>query len=279
MSRNTFIPVIATMAAMLSGHACSEQKDAPVTKDTGKCNPPDPASSAWMGQPLLARPHVIDGQFGDGEWDGVIPLEGVLTDVYLAYQAPYLYVLNDWRGNVEGIDPECYNEFRLKVGLERVVLRVFGDGRVTVDGGELEAKGAYAFSASPRWSMPHTIYEFRVAVPGTGTISVCAMDPVNALNCEQLVNEPVVFAISYSAGATSVAREPEESVAELVEGATCGRGEGICRQGLSCVQESGTAICVLQTPPEGSDEDGEDAGPADASSDDGLDGPGMEPPL
>jgi len=281
MSRIVLIPILVLMAAMLSGYGCSAQKDAPRTEDvridSGICNPADPTSSAWKEQHLFARAHAIDGQFGAGEWDGVIPLEGVLTDVYLEYQAPYLYVLNDWRGNVEGIRPECYNEFQLKIGSVRVVLRVFGDGHVTVDGAELEAKGAYAFSASPRWSTPHTIYEFRVAVAATGTISVCCMDPVTASNCEQLVEEPVVFAISYSLSTTSVARDPEEGVTELDEGAACGSGEGICREGLSCNQDDGTAACVPQTPPEEIDDDGADAGPTDASSDDGLDDPGVEP--
>jgi len=272
--------MFAMTAAVLSCHACSAQKDTgDVLAEPDICIPPDPASSAWRNQPSSAQVHVIDGQFGAGEWDGVIPLEGVLTDVYLEYQAPFLYVLNDWRGNVEGIRPDCYNEFRLTVGSGGVVLRVFGDSHVTVSGAELDAKGAYAFTASPRWSTPHTIYEFRVAVPGAGTISVCCLDPVSASTCDHLVKEPVVFAISYGLSSTTVARDPEEDVRELDEGAACGGGEGICREGLSCHQVGGAAACVPQTPPEASDDDRDDAGPTDASSDDGLDDPGMEPPV
>ena len=59
---------------------------------------------------------------------------------------------------------------------------------------------------------------------------------------------------------------PLPGVTELVEGAECGCGEGICGTGLTCMLVGDTATCVpLGTPYP--DEDGSDADTADVVPD------------
>src|SRR5262249_28971673 len=144
-------------------------------------------------QPPSAHAHVIDGQFTGDEWAHAERLEGMLTDVYFDYQAPYLFMLNDWRANSEGIRPECYNQFNLKIGCYRIDLKVYGDGHIEVSD-SYAGEGAFAVATSPHWAVAHAIWEFALEVPD-GQVDVGCMDPVNMWNCEQLTAEPVMFSI------------------------------------------------------------------------------------
>jgi len=201
------------------------------------------AGAASEPQAPAAAGHVIDGQFTGSEWDNAVRLEGVLTDVFVDYADGVLYFLNDWRANVQGIRPDCFNEFHLAVAGQLLTLKVHGDGRVTVDGASVEAQGAYGFGPSPLWEAPHTIFEFSVSVP-EGPVAVCCMDPTTMSTCDQLVEEGVLFAIE--AGSTvKVGRVVGESVTILAEGASCGAGQGVCAFGFTCTpQAGGGATCV-----------------------------------
>jgi hypothetical protein len=186
---------------------------------------------------------VIDGRFTGDEWARAIRLEGLLTDVYLDYQAPYLFMLNDWRVNREGIRPACYNEFRLTIGCDSVDLKVYGDGHAEVTGAT-EVAGGYSVSYSPAWPIPHTIWEFQLAV-NVGDIEVDCLDPVTLSTCEELTQEPVRFLATPSATGRglSVARLVPASVPLLPQGASCGTGAGVCATGLSCTPSSEVATC------------------------------------
>ncbi len=277
MSRFMQVLVIAALAAALAG--CSKPKskedagvdarlDADVREDGAESKPCPPATidPSWSTQASSTVEHVIDGQFGPGEWDHAIRLEGAFTDLYLDYQAPYLYALNDWRVNVQGIRSDCFNEFNLTGGAEEFIVKVFGDGEMTIEGAELDGDGAYSLSSSPNWSRPHTIYEFRLLVPETVAICLNLCDPALLSNCEHLTTEPVSFAIRTGTLPVRVARVINDDVTILAEGAACGYGEGICGDGLSCVEDGDSATCQDQNPPD-PDSDGEDAGSSDVVGD------------
>src|SRR6185369_4574634 len=114
----------------------------------------------FVSQSPSRVPHVIDGRFTGEEWANATRLEGLLTDVYLDYEAPFLYMLNDWRANSQGIRTDCYNQFLLRVGDQLIDLKVYGDNHVEVTGA-VKAAGAYSLSPSPQWSTPHAIWEFK----------------------------------------------------------------------------------------------------------------------
>ncbi len=226
------------------------------------------------------EPHVVDGAFSSArEWLPESRMEGLLTDVYFDYEAPTLHVLNDWRANVGGISPDCFNLFALNVGAERVELRVYGDGRVDVAGIDGPVEGAYGFGPSPQYPFPHTIFEFSIALPA-GQVDVCCRDPVSSSECDQLVSEPVAFSITTGEGLPRIRRTVAPSIPRLTEGGACGRGEGLCAEGLSC-SALGRArpVCVAAgaTALDAGIDAGSDGG-ADAGADAGADGGPSMPP-
>jgi hypothetical protein len=203
--------------------------------------------SGWVTQ-VVTGTHVVDGRFGPDEWAGATRLEGVLTDVYLDYRDGYLYVLNDWRAGAGDIRTDCFNRFDATVGRTNVEIRVYGDDHIEVDGLERDGNGAYGYGTSPTWDTPHTIYEFRLAVPD-GPIAICCLDPTTSSTCEELATEPVHFSLEVVAGGVRVARGLPSAVRELGPGASCGRGEGVCGRGMRCdLATTGVRVCTSTTP-------------------------------
>lgn len=206
----------------------------------------------WVANQPTEDRHVIDGRFTGSEWDGTTRLEGLFTDVYMDYRNGRLYFLNDWRANDEGIRPDCFNYFQIRMGLEWIDLKVYGDGHVVVtrDGVDVSenAQGAYGFEPSPRRPDPHTIYEFSLAAEA-GLIDVCCFDPLTESSCDELAHEPMVVSIDATGSAPRVQRNvPEGSVPRLDEDAPCGDGQGICKDGLSCVPVADGYACVAPEP-------------------------------
>lgn len=226
----------------------------------------------WVARVPSTDTHVVDGAFTGEEWTGATRLEGLFTDVYMDYRAGRLYFLNDWRSNDEGITPNCYNYFQIRVGTGYLDLRVFGDGHVEVTRDyvpvELGAEGAYGFGPSPAWSTPHTIYEFSIPLVAA-QIDVCCFDPVTSSSCDQLTHEPVVLSLRTSGAGVEVARYVPPDVPRRALGASCGGGVGICIDGARCDTSGGSPICVAipdaGAPPDAGPSDG---GPADAEAPD-----------
>ncbi len=214
------------------------------------CLPALAGTGDWERQDTTAAPHVVDGQFTGGEWDGATALEGLFTDVYMDYRDGRLYFLNDWRANDEGIRPNCYNYFQVRIGDEWIDLRVFGTGEVQVRRGDepvaIAASGAYGFDPSPTSMAPHTIYEFSLAVD-VPEVVVCCIDPLLESSCDQLSVEPMAVSMRLSGGAVQVRRQiAAGSVARLPVEAACGNQEGICADGLSC--DGPRRACVVPVP-------------------------------
>lgn len=218
------------------------------------CNPADPCASAAnrgrvSGYVTQLRPleaHVVDGRFSGAEWGRAHRLEGVLTDVYLDYADGYLYVLNDWRANVEPITPDCFNRFNLNAAGNNVEIRVYGDGHLEVDGLPVDGEGAYGFTASEGWSEPHTVYEFRLRVP-EGPIALCCLDPTSGSTCEVLTREPIEFLINASSAGVEVARDRTGEVPALLLGQGCGE-VGVCAAGLACLPLGSGHACARVGP-------------------------------
>ena len=109
--------------------------------------------------------------------------------------------------------------------------RLHVDARLVIAGHDGE--GATGFGPSPVWSQPHTIFEFRAAVPD-GPISVGCMDPVSESTCGTLTCEGVVFAIQ-PGSPTLVGRIVDTSIPQIAPGGACGEGQGLCMNGSTCV--------------------------------------------
>ncbi len=201
---------------------------------------------AWVSDeaPPVAS-HVVDGRFTGEEWAHVRPIQGLLTDAYLDVEGDYLYVLNDWRVNREGIRPDCFNYFGLYLGSRQIALAVYGDGHVEVDGEEIVAEGGYGFGPSPTNPEPHTIWEFRIPVSGDFDLSVCPKDPTSLGMCEELTEEPSVFAIRRRFGRVMRRRAVGASVRRIPAGGGCGNGEGICEDPLRCVTDARGSFCAV----------------------------------
>lgn len=258
-------------AGVLSG--CEEERRGLERTPSVSSSPPPSSSSSsssactpsgvgdWEAQPADENIHVVDGQFGREEWASAVPLEGVLTDVYMHVQNGRLYFLNDWRRNTEGIRPDCNNYFRFSLPSGRIDLRVFGDGRVEVTrGGELievGAEGAYGFGPSPAYPLSHTIYEFSLPLEDE-ELDICCFDPVSLSTCEDHEREPMVVSVQRSGGSGTVRvrRQIPPDVTRLGDGDSCGEGQGICEDGFRCIGRA----CVRSTP--------RDAGAPDADAGD-----------
>lgn len=235
--------------------------------DRGSCHVQD-AEGRWREQ-TSSDQHVVDGQFTGDEWRDAERLEGLFTDVYVDYHEGRLYFLNDWRANVEGIRPDCFNYFQIRVGETWFDLRVYGDGHVEVErNGEpasVGAEGAYGFGPSPTQARPHTIYEFSLPVTGN-RVDVCCFDPLTRANCDMLAHEPAIISISARAGQTRVRRAiVDGSVNRLSVGEACGDGQGICADGLTCEGRvcAGRPEPVDASVPDAGPGAGFDAGPPD----------------
>lgn len=220
-----------------------------------------PTTTTWAELFAPSAPHRVDGELDVGEWDGVEPLEGLYTDVYLDVRDGFLYVLNDWRANTEGITSSCFNLFALTIEGRQVELKVYQDGTLEMNGASLSGEGAYGFGPSPRWPTPHTIYEFRIPV-GEGTVNVCCLDPTTRIACSELAREPMVFSIVSGPDGTRSRRSQGNPVRRLGVGAECGNREGVCEDGLTC----SALRCELAAPSDGGMPD---AGTPDAGADAG----------
>lgn len=221
-----------------------------------------PGVAEYVSQMPLPNQHVVDGRFGEGEWDGAEELEGLFTNVFLDFRDGRLYVLNDWRRNHEGIRPDCFNLFTLRVGLDFIDMRVFGDGHVEVlrngEAVDLGAEGAYGFHSSADDAEPHSIYEFSLPV-SVRDIDICCFDPISESTCEELAHEPIVVSIRPGSGdGIRVGRQVPDDVPSLGDGDACGHGEGICGPGLHC--ESWACVNASPVLPDA----GPDAGGVDA---------------
>ena len=211
----------------------------------------------------------MDGEFTGAEWDNIVPLEGVLTDLYLDYRDGYLYAMNDWRVNREGVEPDCFNRFNLTLKsegpAESIEVRVYGDGRVEVerDGATTEAQGAYGFGPGPRYEHDHTRFEFRIRI-AEGDLAMCLADPVARSTCQELTAEPVTFLMRLADQPRAGRRF--NGARQLSRGMPCGDGSGACADGLQCLDDEGPRVCtdVTLRPDAGPPPDGgppEDGGP------------------
>ncbi len=219
----------------------------------------------WVAQAPTVNAHVVDGAFTGEEWTGATRLEGMFTDVYMDYRDGRLYFLNDWRSNEEGITPNCFNYFQIRVGTGYLDLRVFGDGHVEVTRDyvrvDVDAEGAYGLGPSPKWATPHTIYEFSIPLVAT-QIDVCCYDPITSTSCDRLTHEPTILSLRPTTAGVEVSRQLPPGVPRLELGATCGTGEGVCVDGARCEKSGAIAICV-SIPDAGPPAD---AGPPDAGA-------------
>lgn len=208
-----------------------------------RCVPGPPDDAEPIAQ--LPGPVAIDGAFTGTEWDGVEPLEGLYADVYLDVRGGDLVLLNDWRGNQEGIELDCFNRFELTVAGRPMTIRVFGDGRVEVDGATSTVAGAAGFGPSPRNPDDHTIYELSVSDVETPT-DVCLFDPLTLAGCAALAQEPMVFSVVTSLDDRLVAQRStrSSSLPRLGDGALCANGDGVCEAGLRCSPPSPERRCV-----------------------------------
>jgi len=225
----------------------------------------------WLDQTPSAVTHVVDGAFTGEEWTGATKLQGMFTDVYMDYREGRLYFLNDWRANSEGARPTCFNYFQIRVGTDYLDLRVFGDGHVEVTRNrvpvEIANEGAYGFGPSATWSVPHTIFEFSLALEAS-QIDVCCFDPVTESQCEQLTHEPVVMSVRASASGVQVAREVPADTPRRAVGGSCNAGEGVCVDGARCEPSAAGPTCVEVVVPDGGvspDAGVADSGPVDAA--------------
>lgn len=230
------------------------------------CLPALTGTGDWKTQLVSTVPHVVDGRFTGAEWDHATKLEGLFTDVYMDYRDGRLYFLNDWRANGEGIRPDCFNYFQVRVGTDWIDLRVFGDGHVEVHRAgapvAIAAAGAYGLGPSPNYPQPHTIYEFSLPVD-LPDIVVCCIDPLFESTCGQLTEEPMAVSLRVSGGVMQVRRQiVAGAVARLGAEAACGSQQGICADGLEC--NGDRHVCALPgvMPIDGGDR--ADAGPIDA---------------
>lgn len=219
-------------------------------------NPCEPLSGLgeWVENEPSPNLHVIDGAFTGQEWQSTTRLEGLFTDVYLDYREGRLYFLNDWRSNDEGIRPDCFNLFKIRVGEDWIDLRVYGSGEVAVTRNGFDISdnvtGAYGFGPSPEQAIPHTIWEFSLRVEPT-QIDICCFDPLTESSCEELAHEPMIVSIDASGSGPRIRRSvPEGSVTRLEEGAACGAREGICEDGLTCMAvDTGGSRCASPAAP------------------------------
>jgi hypothetical protein len=234
------------LIALSALNGCAEKRrntDAGMDANVPSCGKPTTGTAAPFSQPASSVAHVIDGRFTGQEWANAIRLEGLFTDVYLDYRAPYLYMLNDWRANAQGIRPDCYNQFDLNVGGDRVDVKVYGDDHVDVTGAT-EVAGAYSLSPSPLWTTPHTIWEFKLAVK-SDQIDICCYDPVTSASCDQLSQEPSIFSIQTNGGGgLLVTRTTPASTSVLANGSACGGGQGICGSGSTCLTSDAGTVCT-----------------------------------
>lgn len=222
----------------------------------------------WVAQRPTENRHVIDGAFTGSEWEGATRLAGLFTDVYMDYRDGRLYFLNDWRSNDEGIRPDCFNYFQIRVAQDWIDLRVYGDGHVEVRRNDTEvdllALGAYGLGPSPTWPVPHTIYELSLAIEAE-QIDVCCFDPLTESTCDVLAREPTVVSLRRSGSGIQVTRQVEADVRRLSAGERCGDGQGVCADSLHCVHRSEGARCA-STPDAGPPDGGLpsfDAGPSE----------------
>ncbi len=248
--------------------ACPCPEDDPRCNVPGMCEAIDGLGELEDQGDLPTAP-VIDGTFTGDEWAGVTPLEGLYTDVYLAYRGGRLYFLNDWKVNEEGIEEGCHNYFQVRVGEDFLELRVYGNGTVTLtrNGTPVPdvADGAYGFGPSPTSATDHTIFEFSIPVEPL-PIDICCFDPVTESACEMLTAEPMVVSLRFEGGTPQVGRTfVNATLPRGAENDACGPGIGRCIEGLECRGETGAARCLRMPTDAGvPDEDGgpeTDAGP------------------
>src|SRR5687767_3385562 len=110
-SRLAFVWMIAVWCGACSSRE-EEERPVPIEERPVPMCPAMPAAG-MSGQTAAVTAHVVDGRFTGEEWAHALVLPGVLTNVYLDYQGGYLYLLNDWRVNEEGVRDDCFNQFRL----------------------------------------------------------------------------------------------------------------------------------------------------------------------
>jgi hypothetical protein len=131
--------------------------------------------------------HEIDGDFtefetlGFNEWEGIIPLKGQFSNLYLDYCAEdgILYLMNDWiLGNGIYDSSSCYNlfEFVTGGGRERWMVKVYNSiekgVQVILNGEDVSLDtniligGRYGFNDSPLEEEEHTMWEFGLKVTG-----------------------------------------------------------------------------------------------------------------
>jgi len=155
--------------------------------------------SGAFGQSLVgpsSYPHTTDGKWTDWspgaagafEWFDI----GFFKGAYSWYSADFiptqstLYIMNDFFGNTQGLDPTDYNLFRVWLdGMtqsDAYEIRVYPDDTVLAwrNGAPVNIIGAYEFTASPFNSQDHTVYEIEIPIPPmppAGTAGMVACDP------------------------------------------------------------------------------------------------------
>ncbi len=172
--------------------------------------------------------HVVDGQFtpdilpGRTEWDGIPPLTGRFSYLYIDYcpEEQRLYLLNDWCLGTGSYDAStCYNIFEFYTGGGREVwqVRIYHDTakgtRVYRNGVDVTGDttyfcgGAYGYGPSTLCPTPHTMYEFCLKVEPGGFFLPMVGDPVqpvttSTVRCDEegygLIREPFQYMLDLS---------------------------------------------------------------------------------
>ena len=147
--------------------------------------------------------HVIDGRFGDNEWNHITPAIGRYTNLYVDYIDGIVYICSDWIFNtVAPVQDDFYALFTVVSGGGQQIwsIRVYGNNRVEVElngvaplVGQDVVTGASGFDVSPRAPVQnHTIFEVAFA-PLPGNFSVVLHAPGPRFDGDVLETEVVTF--------------------------------------------------------------------------------------
>ncbi len=203
------------------------QSPRPLPPGSSGSHPPGGYHGVPPGVPC-SRLHAIDGTFtpdilpGRREWDGIPPLTGRFSYLYLDYcpDSNRLYLLNDWCLGTGSYDAStCYNLFEFYTGGGREYwqvriyhdttkgIKVFRNGVDVSQDTNYVCGGAFGYGPTALCPQPHTIYEFCLTVEPGGFYLPTVGDPVqpvttSTVHCDEngygLIREPLQYVLNLS---------------------------------------------------------------------------------
>ncbi len=211
------------------------------------------------------------------EWQSVPHVSGMFTHMYMdgctASNGNYLFFINDWFRNSEApVVAKCFNRFDFfnPATSDAVEVRVYGDHRITVLDNGVDvtgsAVGGAGFASSPNVAQPHSIFEFKMFLPGQTTAAapttwtVGASDPcggapppppppppnpplLSEIECEDpayLLDEPTMAHVTFGGGGVTTEKAPDAPIVMAFDRYDASPGDRVVARGRRLGTTAGT---------------------------------------